>query len=967
MGWFRLCVAMWAASILLITTLEGGAQSTDSGTLRQAAHQLFKAGKYRESTAIARRALRQAQKKHGPRASNLAPTLDLLARLYFVQGLTREGKRFAERSLAIRKDVFGQSHILTAETLNILGLLCHLEGRYVEGEIYAIQSLNIRENTLGLDHPDVARVLYTLSLIYSGQGRSIHSERAAGRALAIFEGAHGTNHPEVAKVLHLRAGFHFWQGDYAAAEVDYIRALKIRESMLGAKHPDVAETLNGLAALYWQWGKHRKAEDLFQSAISILELTFGPFHPYLAGTYNNLSGLYHDQGRYSDALEQMAQTLSIREKIQGPNHPDLESALSNIAVTYAAQGDWLSAFAYYRRATDIIVRRTRRVRHKIGRPRSGKIHSSALQKRETLVSFVSAAHRVASDKNMPTADYSAATFEIAQWALFSKAASTLAQMSARQATNDPRLADLVRERQDLVTKWQDIDADLTETRTQPSTARNTQREKILRAELLAIKKNILQIDERLNSDFKDYSAFANPVPLNISEVQKLLRSNEALVLFLDTSDETFVWVVTAEKQRWVRNSLGTNGLVREVSALRCGLDSAAWQDEGALACSDLLQVSLRDAPQHGRPLPFDQARAYQLYRELFGQVEDLIEGKDLLLVPTGPLTQLPLQVLVTAPADPSHKGANEFRKTTWLANKHAVTVLPSVASLKALRQFAKTSRATDPFIGFGNPLLVGPDGIDKRAWDRQSCQAIQASKPVKVATRAAPGNMSKYFRNGLADIASLRQQHPLPETADELCEVASLKNASEKSVYLGGKATERKIKSLSSDGSLAKAQIVHFATHGLLAGESEEILKARAEPGLILTPPDKATEDDDGLLTASEITLLKLDADWVILSACNTAGGGAEGAEALSGLARAFFYAGTRSLLVSHWAVYSDATVKLITGALIQMANNKGIGRSEALRRAMMDLLENGKPDEAHPSYWAPFILVGEGAPALSR
>lgn len=237
-------------------------------------------------------------------------------------------------------------------------------------------------------------------------------------------------------------------------------------------------------------------------------------------------------------------------------------------------------------------------------------------------------------------------------------------------------------------------------------------------------------------------------------------------------------------------------------------------------------------------------------------------------------------------------------------------------------------------------------------------------KPVKVGGLTVPTSIAKFFRGGLADTAALRQQSPLPETAVELCKIAKLNRASEGSVYLGKNATERQIKFLSSNGALAKARIVHFATHDLLAGESKEILNAKAEPGLILTPPSKASEFDDGLLTASEITLLKLNADWVILSACNTAGGGEEGAQALSGLARAFFYAGTRSLLVSHWAVDSHATVKLITGALSHTANNKEIGRSEALRRAMMELLENGAPYEAHPSYWAPFVLVGEGAPA---
>jgi CHAT domain-containing protein len=154
--------------------------------------------------------------------------------------------------------------------------------------------------------------------------------------------------------------------------------------------------------------------------------------------------------------------------------------------------------------------------------------------------------------------------------------------------------------------------------------------------------------------------------------------------------------------------------------------------------------------------------------------------------------------------------------------------------------------------------------------------------------------------------------------------------------------------------------MVHFATHGVLAGE----LDGTHEPGLILTPPESASADDDGYLSASEIAGLKLDADWVILSACNTAAGTASNAEALSGLARAFIYAQARALLVSHWAVDSYAAVKLVTGAVGAMARDPKIGRAEALRRAMIARIDTGQPHEAHPASWAPFILVGEGAPA---
>ena len=162
---------------------------------------------------------------------------------------------------------------------------------------------------------------------------------------------------------------------------------------------------------------------------------------------------------------------------------------------------------------------------------------------------------------------------------------------------------------------------------------------------------------------------------------------------------------------------------------------------------------------------------------------------------------------------------------------------------------------------------------------------------------------------------------------------------------------------MSEAGKLAQYRVIHFATHGAMAGE----LSSKSEPGLILTPPAEASEDDDGYLRASEIAALKLDADWVILSACNTAAGNAANAEALSGLARAFIYAQARALLVSHWAVNSNATVKLITTAMREIARDKSAGRAKALRRAMIAMIDNGKPYEAHPAFWAPFIVVGEG------
>ena len=157
---------------------------------------------------------------------------------------------------------------------------------------------------------------------------------------------------------------------------------------------------------------------------------------------------------------------------------------------------------------------------------------------------------------------------------------------------------------------------------------------------------------------------------------------------------------------------------------------------------------------------------------------------------------------------------------------------------------------------------------------------------------------------------------------------------------------------------LSLYRIVYFATHGLVSGE----IAALAEPALALTIPKEPTDLDDGLLTASEVAQLKLNADWVVLSACNTASGDTPGAEALSGLARAFFNAGARALLVTHWRVDSQAAVRLTTQTFAALQKDPSIGRAEGLRRAMLAHIDDtATPWNAYPSYWGAFAVVGEG------
>src|SRR5262245_41382128 len=154
----------------------------------------------------------------------------------------------------------------------------------------------------------------------------------------------------------------------------------------------------------------------------------------------------------------------------------------------------------------------------------------------------------------------------------------------------------------------------------------------------------------------------------------------------------------------------------------------------------------------------------------------------------------------------------------------------------------------------------------------------QRRHAARNASNETVRGVSEYFRGALGDVSALRHLAPLFDTADELKAIAASLGAPAKELILGANASETRVKSLSGSGRLAEYSVVAFATHGLVAGD----IKGLAEPALALTVPDEPTEADDGLLTASEVATLKLNADWVILSACNTAAGGKPGAEALS-------------------------------------------------------------------------------------
>lgn len=921
-------------------------------------------GEYANAEPLYKRALESIEREAGPDNPEVADLLNDLANLYEANGRYFEVEPLHKRALAIRQAKLGPDDKSVALTLHNLARLYQYLGRYQEAQQFELRAIAIKERATGSSHPDVAESLLVLAYIYGQLGRYDDAEPLIHRAKAIYKSAAGDHRASLADTLLALSALRQVQKNNVEAEALLREALDLETRAHGSDHPNLVSTYNALANFLDEQGRVTEATAYLETALHIAEKKLGSGHPETLWSRVSLALRAAENNIKLDVEPLIAEAKRLAEGRLGSTHPALISPSIRIGRTYMVRHNWISAYEYMKLASEIAQQQEKYIKERTtlsGDKRPWNEFESPY------ASAVKAAYRIEGARQ--AADVKDAVFKLSQLAIQTDASSALGQMAARFASGSGPLATLVRERQDLTNQRRAAESRLFLERGVPAETAGARADAEASSAFSAIEAQLRLIDDRLRQEFPQFAALANPEPMTISETQAQLRPNEVLVQFMEAPkvanlpSEMFVWVITRDQSRWASVARGSASLNELVRALRCGLDRTQWaapMPEGLSSCERLLGLS--SPPAENEPLPFDLDKSHTLYQALLGSFEDLIGGKHLLIVPSGSLTSLPFQVLITGQSEATSGRKEIYRDAKWLIARQAITILPSVSSLKVLRQSARTSQASRPYLGFGNPLLDG-DHVTRSHIERASAsrarQRCPDSRDFPMRAAFSPHERSAVgllVRGGLANPEKIKSQLPLPETADEICAVARNVGSPPDDLRLGAQATETEIKALSADGRLATYRILHFATHGAVSGD----IDGNAEPGLILTPPATATVIDDGYLTTSEVANLKLDADWVILSACNTASGGTANPEALSGLARSFFYAGARSLLVSHWSVESEPTVDLITNTFAALQANPVIGRAEALRRSMVMLIAVGG-DRAHPATWAPFVVVGEG------
>jgi CHAT domain-containing protein len=493
-------------------------------------------------------------------------------------------------------------------------------------------------------------------------------------------------------------------------------------------------------------------------------------------------------------------------------------------------------------------------------------------------------------------------FAAAELAQGSVTAQEIAEAAARLSTSssDPKVAQAIRAQQDA-------QADLVKLYQQRDELAHAAGSDKSQAALAALDKNIAAANATVQqATLAEQAAAPNFGQL----VQQVVPAKAVLALL--RPDEAFLGITAGPNHSWL--FFLHDG---DVQVAR-----SASNDASMAALVTAVRASI-EPTQTGLP-PFDMADADTIYKHTLGPFAAGMKNvHELVIAPSGPLLALPFSLLPTGPAN-----ATDLAGAPWLIRQTTLAYVPAAANFVSLRKVAGTSAAQQPWFGFGD------------------------FQPVTLAQAQAT-----YSVSACQDSAALFANLPnLPYAKLELQAAGAIFSAGPDDELLGPEFTVPNVEK----ADLKNFRILHFATHALLPTD----LPCQTQPAIVTSAPPGASSADDALLNTSDVTNLHLDADLVLLSACNT-GGGADGGEALSGLARSFFYAGARALMVTQWSVNDQVSAYLVADTMSRLHSGQYGGTAGSLRAAQLGVLSGAghslPASIADPFYWAAFSVIGDG------
>ncbi len=782
--------------------------------------------------------------------------------------------------------------------------------------------------------------------ILATQGKFGEAEVFARAGLREALAQNGFNTTTVSYALAVVGWARFQQGDFAGAERFYRHALSSLEGSGVAPHSTaLAARRAALANAQIAQGRWHDALDTFNERDKGLRTDAEQFKRFGSNHISwALAVLKSGQAKRAAGMATRLVTSAL-ERPQ-PDRWEVARRRGVRGMALAEMGERAEALETFRQAIPDLMRRD-----DDGELAENSGNWRAYWQRivlEGYLELLAAAQRAG--ESPVGIDIAAESFRIADMARSSSVQEAIVSSAARARLPDPALADLSRREHDTRNRIVALNQLLGRLAGAAEGGESGKVVTDIRAEIAQLRTARNALQSEIRKRFPDYAELIEPKTPGLGELRAALAAGEAVVAIYSGEKQSYVWTATREAQAPLRIvPVGRQAIEHEVRELRKAIDFGDG-DPAALRA-------------------FDVGRAHGLFRMLLETDAALWKNAGVLnVIPHGALGELPFALLVTAAAPQPAAGAHAgYAGIAWLARSIAIAQLPSANAFLALRRAPAGHAGREPFIGFGDPLFK-PDAasapqrglIRNRAAGRTADDAEQLVQAAKKggAVAAQPDTAAQSPLQ-----QAFTQLGALPDTSQELRAIAAaLRSDPAHAVFTRREATEKSVKL----AQLQNRRVVAFATHGLAAGE----IIGLDQPALVLSNPALADDpDNDGFLTMDEVLGLRLDADWVVLSACNTASADGAGAEAVSGLGRAFFYAGARSLLVSNWAVETTSARELTTELFRRQAANATLTRAEALRQSMLALMTKHAVDPAsrqnqfsysHPAFWAPFSLVGD-------
>lgn len=915
-------------------------------------------------------ALQIRRKLLGENDLDVAQGYNILGNIYRVTGEYKKALDSYVKVLQICKDLFGENNEPVATAYMNIGNVYYSKGEYDRGLEYYFNSLQISKEIKGENNSDVSECYNNIGVIYDSKGEYDKALEYHFKALQMRKELSGEKSPDVADSYGNLGIVYSNKKEYGKALEYCFRALEIKKEINGEQNSDVASIYNNIGNLYYGNYRYPDALEYYLKSLQIRQKIFGANHPDVALSYSNAGACYKKQKNNDKAMEYNLLALRMRREILGDKHPDVASSYINLGIIFSDKGENRKALEYYQRATsscifdfndtsDIckvpviksdlnweyllqalylkanVLSDNRKKVEGLDFNERKKAALKHYQVCDTLIDIARKNINTQSDKltlgvkagyvykgaialltspqhydynivgRIPDKDVEMAFY----FSEKNKSSVLLEALAGQEAQKFAGIPDsLLKRASRLKLEIAFYSKQIAESEKSDNAKASLARDRLFRSNRSY--DSLILVFEKQYPEYHNLKY--NNKPATVKEIQNLLDNKTAMISFF-AGDSIITRFTLTKTSLDIHNSPMMRNLKDSIVLFRYGLTKI----------NPKMQKCYRRL-------------GYDLYQQLFAgggvkgkQIENMI------IIPDGELALLPFESLLT---EKFTGDINSYKDYPYLIKKCNISYSYS---------------ANIFHLTFSKPDLSAPENSKLNDWiafapvfdNTKEQNAIMSTRELQrqlgnLETDSALTNRSLFDYNNIA---------ALPATETEAKSIFTIfdDNRMKAKVLLHNNANEQFIKS----GELSKYKAIHFATHGFINSQKPEL------SGLMLAQDTSGGED--GILYSGEIYNLKLNADLVILSACETGLGKIQRGEGIIGLTRALLYAGAKNIIVSLWEVADESTSALMIGFYkSKLSRKEHLSNSEALRSAKLKMIGEGK--YAHPLYWSPFILIGK-------